>query len=50
MTDDVSLLWPSQRRFRPPFAFQTSGIIKWVFVMAFGIALFFLGVNLARIL
>lgn len=43
MTGGVPLLWPSKRRFRAPFAFQTGGIFERVFAIGFGLALFYVG-------
>ena len=41
-TGGVPLLWPSMRRFKAPWAFQTGGIIERLFASAFCAALVYL--------
>jgi inner membrane protein len=42
-TGGVPLLWPSPRRFKAPWAFQTGGILERAFAISFGAWLGYLG-------
>lgn len=42
-TGGVPLLWPSPRRFKAPWAFQTGGIFERVFAICFGAGLAYFG-------
>ena len=43
MTGGVPLLWPSKRRYRAPFAFQTGGIFERIFAISFATVMFYIG-------
>ena len=46
MTGGVPLLWPSRKRFRAPFAFQTGSLFERVFALGLGTSLIFIGLRL----